>query len=411
VNAAGWTIAAAAIVCIVLRPFRISEAWWATAGALGLMLCGAIAPLDALRAAGRGTDVYLFLIGMMALAGFANVEGVFAWIAAYAVRAAGASRARLFALVYGAGIATTALLSNDATVVVLTPAVIAALRRYDAPPLPYVVACALVANAASFVLPISNPSNLLVFAGRMPPLAQWLPVFALPSLAAIGVTFACARWTYRASLTGGTASDPADAAQAPAPLALALLALSACAIVATSALGGPLGVATCACGALTWLAAIIRNRPAGGRIAREIAWPIVVLTAALFVIVAAADAGGGLAASHAVLVWCAHLAAPWPPLATGFAVALAANVANNLPVGLNLGEVMPALHASAQTSAAALIGVNLGPNATVNGSLATVLWLTIVRRADVDVSPLAFARVGIPATIAALAAALLLLPR
>jgi arsenical pump membrane protein len=112
-----------------------------------------------------------------------------------------------------------------------------------------------------------------------------------------------------------------------------------------------------------------------------------------------------------VLVWCAHLAAPWPPLATGFAVALAANVANNLPVGLNLGEVMPALHASAQTSAAALIGVNLGPNATVNGSLATVLWLTIVRRADVDVSPLAFARVGIPATIAALAAALLLLPR
>ena len=103
---------------------------------------------------------------------------------------------------YGVGVATTALLSNDATIVVVTPAVIGALRRYDAPPLPYVVACALVANAASFLLPISNPSNLLVYAGRMPPLGEWLQAFALPSLAAIVVTFAVACWFFRRDLGG-----------------------------------------------------------------------------------------------------------------------------------------------------------------------------------------------------------------
>ena len=409
-SVAGWAIAAAAIVCIVLRPFRISEAWWATAGALGLMLCGAIAPLAALRALGRGTDVYLFLIGMMALAEYAKAEGVFAWLAAQAVRAAGTSRARLFALVYGTGIATTALLSNDATVVVLTPAVIAAVRRCGAPPLPYVVACALVANAASFVLPISNPSNLLVFAGRMPPLAGWLAVFALPSLAAIGVTFAVARLAYRRELRAPSAAG-GEPVPAPARLATIALVLAAAVVVATSALGGPLGAATCACGAATWLATLVRDRSDAGRIGREIAWPIVVLTAALFVIVTAVDGGGGFAASSALIDACARLAAPWPALATGFAVAVAANAANNLPVSLNLGEVLPATPAVLHASQAALVGVNLGPNATVNGSLATVLWLAIVRRADVEVTPLAFARVGIPATIAALAAALLLLPR
>ncbi len=157
---------------MIVRPFRVHEAWWAAGGAIALMLAGAISPPAAVRAIGRGTDVYLFLAGMMALAAYANVAGVFAWVAALAVRIAGASRLRLFVLIYVAGIVTTALLSNDATVVVLTPAVIDALRRYDASPRPYVIACALIANAASFVLPISNPSNLLVFAGRMPPLGR-----------------------------------------------------------------------------------------------------------------------------------------------------------------------------------------------------------------------------------------------
>ena len=72
---------------------------------------------------------------MMALAAYAQLAGIFDWIAVRVVRIAGTSRRRLFALVYVAGIVTTALLSNDATIVALTPAVISVLRRYDAAPL------------------------------------------------------------------------------------------------------------------------------------------------------------------------------------------------------------------------------------------------------------------------------------
>jgi arsenical pump membrane protein len=362
-----------------------------------------------LAALGRGTDVYLFLVGMMALAGFAQVTGIFDWIAAHTVRIAGPSRLRLFALVYVAGIGTTALFSNDATIVALTPAVIGALRRYDAKPLPYITVCALIANAASFLLPISNPSNLLVFAGRMPTLGTWLQTFALPSCAAIAVTFAVATWFYRNDLRGRAERVDAAIGRTPAPLATAVMTAAAAVIVMTSALGGPLGAATFACGAIAWIATALRDRAGAATIVRDVSWRIVALTAALFVIVTALDDAGGFAATRATFAWCEHLAAPWSALATGFIVAAASNAINNLPVGLNLGETLPAMHATMRASAAALVGVNLGPNATVNGSLATLLWLDIARREKIAVSKAAFARIGVLATVPALTAALLCL--
>jgi arsenical pump membrane protein len=345
---------------------------------------------------------------MMALAAYAQLTGIFDWIAVHAVRIAGPSRFRLFALVYVAGIGTTALLSNDATIVALTPAVISALRRYDAAPLPYVTLCALVANAASFLLPISNPSNLLVFAGRMPSLQQWIVPFALPSAAAIAVTFAVAWWFFRSDVRGRAANVAVPDPGTFDTLAAVLLAAATVVMVVTSARGGALGEATFGCGAFVLIATLVRDRAGALVIVRGISWRIIALTAALFAIVTAVDDHGGFAASRAALAWCEHLAAPWAALATGFIVAAASNAINNLPVGLNAGETLPAMHASAHTAAAALIGINLGPNATVNGSLATLLWLGIVRKANIAVSPLAFARVGLLTTIPALTLALLL---
>jgi arsenical pump membrane protein len=107
---------------------------------------------------------------------------VFDWLAALAVEHARGSPQRLFTLVYGVGAAVTVLLSNDATAIVLTPAVYAATRAAGATPLPYLFVCAFIANAASFVLPISNPANLVIFGSHMPHLAAWLAQFGLPSV-------------------------------------------------------------------------------------------------------------------------------------------------------------------------------------------------------------------------------------
>src|SRR5579871_3573243 len=149
-----WTIAGAAICGLIFRPKGWPEAIWVCSGGALVVTLRLLDPSAALRAVAKGTDVYLFLAGMMLLAELARRKGVFDWLAALAVRAAKGSRSRLFSLVYGVGILVTVFLSNDATAVVLTPAVYAAVKRAKADPLPYLLICAFIANAASFVLPI-----------------------------------------------------------------------------------------------------------------------------------------------------------------------------------------------------------------------------------------------------------------
>ncbi|HWT06738.1 MAG TPA: SLC13 family permease [Xanthomonadales bacterium] len=396
-----------ALLGVLFRPGRVNEAWWAVGGALALIAARAVSAHDAGAALARGSDVYLFLIGMMALAGFTQAEGVFDWIATRAVQAARGSRSRLLLLVYGAGVATTAFLSNDATIVVLTPAVLAAVRRTDARPHAYVFACALVANAASFVLPIANPSNLLFFADKMPPLGAWLASFALASAASVALTYAALALLFRRDVAAPLVVQDGHA-PAPRPLASVVLAVSAIVLVLTSSLNGPLGQMTFGCGLVAALLSATRTRSAPLRIARGIAWPVVALTAALFVLVEALDAAGASALPRALFAWASQQAAPVAQAGVALAAALASNLVTNLPVGLDMGKYAGATHPPAALSAAVLVGVNVGPNLTANGSLATLLWLAILRREGIAIGPLRFAAVGIVAAPLALIAAALL---
>src|SRR5580692_6409260 len=98
-----WIVAAVTILLILIRPKKIPEAVWACCGALLLVVFQLLSPRDALAAAGRGTDVYLFLTGMMVLAELARLEGFFDWVAVIALEAAKGSRKRLFVIVYAVG--------------------------------------------------------------------------------------------------------------------------------------------------------------------------------------------------------------------------------------------------------------------------------------------------------------------
>jgi arsenical pump membrane protein len=405
-------ICAASIAGVLLRPRRLPEWAFALAGAIALVAFGLVPPLDAGAAIARGTDVYLFLTGMMVLAELARREGVFDWVAGHAVAAAHGSRARLFALVYATGVCVTIVLSNDATAVVLTPAVAAAIRAAKVPPLPYLFACAFVANAASFVLPISNPANLVVFAGGMPALGRWLASFALPSLVTIGATFALLALASRADLSG----DAAAAGDVP-PLrttgrvTLAGIAFTALALVIASAFDAPLGVTTFACGAIAFVATGAFDRAAFGGVARGVSWSVLVLVAGLFVLVRGLESTGLLAAARAG----AAAAAAWPPVLSHLmgagVAALASNLANNLPAGLLAGSAASSLHGHEGFRAAVAIGIDLGPNLSVTGSLATVLWLTALRREGIDVSAARFLRTGAVVMPLALVLAVLALSR
>ena len=240
-----WTIAAGTIAGILFRPRHWPEAIWACLGAALLVLFRLLPPSSAWSAIGKGTDVYLFLTGMMLLAELARREGVFDWLAGHAVQSAGGSRTKLFALVYGVGILVTVFLSNDATAVVLTPAVYAAVKKARVDALPYLLACAFIANAASFVLPISNPANLVVYGKLIPPLLPWLKMFFLPSIISILVTFLALRLISDKALQGKTEDALAGPQLSPEGRHAAWgIAIAGAVLISASALGWDLGLPT-----------------------------------------------------------------------------------------------------------------------------------------------------------------------
>jgi arsenical pump membrane protein len=390
-----WIISLSSILLMLIRPRGIAEAWWVGGGAVLLVLTRLLPLAGAAHAIHQGLDVYLFLIGMMLLAETARHEGVFDWIASIAVGHARGSATRLFLLIYLAGTVVTIFLSNDATAVVLTPAVLAAVRHAKVQPRPYLLVCALIANAASFVLPISNPANLVIFDAHMPTLTNWLRIFLLPSVVSILATYLILYFLFRLELAETITDISRDRhLNDGGKAALAGIVISAVVLLAASGLGWQLGAPTSAVGVLAVLMVSMRDRRAAQTVIRGVSWSIVPLVAGLFMIVEALNRGGMLHLAARGIHWVASLPSVAGKLAAGFAVALLSNGMNNLPVGLAGGSALRHAHLGGAIQHAVLVGVDLGPNLSVTGSLATILWLIVLRREGVEVTGWEFLKVG-----------------
>ncbi len=409
---ATWGIAAAATAGVIIRPFSWPEFIWAVMGAVLLVMLGLLSVPDALTGVEKGTDVYLFLTGMMLLAELARQNGLFDWLAAKAAKLAKGSATRLFTLVFCVGTVVTAFLSNDATAVVLTPAVAAMVKAADAgEPLPFLFICAFIANAASFVLPISNPANLVIYGSHMPPLLHWLPQYALPSVLAILATYVMLRWTQRERLRQEISSHVDVPELSTAGKAAALgIAGTAVVLLASSAFGVQLGLPTFLAGVAT--AALVWLRAKSGLLGvlKDISWSVLPLVAGLFVLVEALEKTGVTANLAALLHEFIQNSATLAAWTSGVALAVACNLVNNLPAGLLAGRVVEIAEVPDHVRSAVLIGVDLGPNLSVTGSLATILWLTALRREGQNVGAWAFLKLGTlvmpPALLLAIASAL-----
>jgi len=400
-------IVAISILLMLVRTRNIPEVYWISGGVVLLLGLRLITFRLAQQAFVKALDVCLFLIGMMLLSELAREHGVFDWLSSIAIRNSQGSCLRLFAFVYVIGTSVTILMSNDATAVVLTPAILAAVRRARVQPLPYLFVCAFIANAASFVLPISNPANLVVFQGAMPPLANWMLAFSVPSVLSIVTTFFVLRWLFKDQLQAGLDSAVEEVKlNANGKLVVACVGLIIAVLLIASWKGKDLGLPTCLAALSITLLVCGKERVNPLRVAREISWSTLALVVGLFVMVDAAEMIGAMEYTKRWLADAAHLSLAGGQMLTGFAVGIANNLVNNLPLGLIAGSTVQASHATEAIANAVLIGVDLGPNLSITGSLATILWLIALRKEKLDVSFWDFFRVGVIAMPAALFAAL-----
>jgi arsenical pump membrane protein len=403
----GWVvlaIVAVTLAALVLRPRGLGEAWAAAAGAIAMFLAGAVGPADVVATLRETWDVLAFLLGMMALTWLAEEAGVFDRLAGWVARGARGNGLALFALVFALAAAVTALLSLDVTVLILTPVVYALTVRLRLDALPFMFACTFVANTGSLLLPISNLTNLLVYSQLGLGFGDFAARMWLPNLVAILVNFAIFLWLFRERLP--ERFDPLADNLPPADwwLATAAVVLTAtlAGLLALGLLRLPLAWAALAGGATLFVVGLAGRRTRAADAARAISWPLFIFVLGMFLVVRGFE--------H---LWLDRLRIALPADPT-VALALAAcgnalgsNIVNNVPMTLlSLSLIARAAGPAREAMAyGALVGANIGPTLTTFGSLATMLWLTLIRRRGLDVSAIEYMKVALLTTPAVLAAA------
>ncbi len=393
-----WLVLAVVVVTLALmltRPRGVPEAWFALAGAVAMLALRAVPVRAVPRLVDQTSGVLLFLLGMMVATGIVERAGLFALLAESCVRLARGNGVRLFVFIFLLGAIVTATLSLDVTVIMLTPIVyaLAARRRLDA--LPFMFACTFVANTASLVFPVSNLTNLLVYNRLGISFATFTAVMWLPNLVAVGVNLAIFLWLFRDRLPRAIpAAAELDAKSEAGWLWLtgAVLIVTLAALFTLGLLGRPLWWASLAGGAVLLLAAIATRRIGWRQLGDDVSVPLFVFVVSMVIVVAGVER-----------TWFDRVTLPFPApvlpaLALGLgAGAIGSNIVNNVPMTvLALSWLQRSPAESLQPLAfGTLLGTNIGPALTTYGSLATMLWLSLVRRHGMDISTRAYMRVSL----------------
>ena len=375
----------------VVRPWGWGEAVAAVPAAILVIAVGAISPHRALVEAERLGPIIGFLAAVLILAQLCQDEGLFRACGNWMARGVGKRPARLLIRVFIVASVTTAVLSLDATVVLLTPIVFATAARLSARAKPYVYATTHLANSASLLLPVSNLTNLIAFAASGLSFPRFAGLMLIPWLAAIAVEYLVFRRFFRTDLNvTPTPTQAAGTAGLPV-FALVVLAATLAGFAVTSLAGVNPAWAAAAGAAVLGVRALVRRHTTPAAVWRAAGVPFLAFVLALGIVVTGVTENGLAGALTRVMPSGTALPAL---LATAALAAALANVINNLPAVLVLLPLAAATGPGAVL--AVLIGTNIGPNLTYAGSLATLLWRRVLREHGQDEPDLAeFTRLGL----------------
>jgi arsenical pump membrane protein len=408
VNGPWPEVVALALLAVVLvfamaQPRGLPEATAAVPAAALLVGLGVVSPTSAWDQIRQLGPTVGFLAAVLVLSYLADQEGVFSWLGDRLAAASGGRPRRLLALVFVAASLTTAVLSLDATVVLLTPVVFGTAARLRLRAKPHVYACTHLANSASTLLPVSNLTNLLAFSASGLSFLGFAGLMALPWLAAVAVEFAVFRWFFRTDLLDPVETAPPRPTGQRTPwFAFAVLAATLVGFGLSGLVGlEPVWVAVA--GAVLLAGRGLARRAVGvGRLVREASPLFCLFVFALGIIVAGVT-------SHGLGALMAGAVPSRPGLLALLAVAglsaVLANVVNNLPATLVMiaavgaAPVAPPPGDTAWAHAglllAVLLGVNIGPNLTYVGSLATLLWRRVLAGGEAAPTLAEFSRLGL----------------
>ena len=411
-------LALATVALLIGRPKGLPEGAAALMGAAAFLVTGLLLPAAAVSAIVRDWNVFLFLLGLMLASGLAEQAGLFDWLARVAARRSFRSVRVLFFYIAAVVVVVTVVLTNDTAALVLTPIVYTVVVTLGLEPLPFLFATTFLANAASLILPISNPLNFIVADSFNLGLLNYLAAMWLPALAAAALTTLLLFLLFRRSLTGHfEVTAVSDAGRTPAVTDTAIILILLGAAYITGSLAGiPLGLISVVGASVLVLNSWRRVELDWPETYRAINLQVFGFLAGMIVVVQGLSNTGVLRSFGQLVVRLSGSGNVGTVTVTTAAAAIGSNIINNLPAGLALSATFHqhvALTAAHRTLAAysTIIGCDLGPNLTHIGSLSAMIWLLILRKRGVEVSVLDYLKIGViltPVTLAAAVAALLI---
>jgi arsenical pump membrane protein len=395
---------AAVLAFALIRPRGLAEAVVAVPAAGLLLVTGVIPVDDAAAEVARLFPVVAFLAAVLVLAQLCDDEGLFHAAGVLMARWGAGDPRRLLGVVFVVAAGVTAILSLDATVVLLTPVVLATARTLHVPAAPHAYATAHLANSASLLLPVSNLTNLLAFAAAGLSFLHFAALMTLPWLAALVCEYLVLRLLFRRDLqVRPQRTEPLPRAELPV-FVLSVLGLTLAGFAVTSLFGLSPAWAALAGALVLGARSLAQRRSTVGGIVRSANLPFCAFVLCLGIVVDAVMRHGLDDVMAEVLPRGDTLPAL---LGVAAVAALLSNVVNNLPATLVLLTLVAG--AGPAVVLAVLIGVNVGPNLTYLGSLANLLWRNVVRNSDVPAGALRFSAVGlasVPVTLVACVLAL-----
>jgi arsenical pump membrane protein len=354
-------------------------------GVAGLVAAAAARPAEARAAASQDWPPFVLVTGLLLIGLVANSDGLFA-AAGYRLSRLANSGVALFAgSVVMVGV-VTAVLNLDTSVAFLTPVLVYTARSRGGGEAPLLYGCLLLSNAGSLFLPGSNLTNLIVFGHMHLSGARFFSRMWAPALAALLVTALAVAVLERRGLRVGR-GDAVEPPRRSFGLGLVAMASATALIVLLAAPALPV--------AAVGLAAV-GIRLAGGKSTRRevsevLGMPVLV---GLFGVAVALGTLGRVWSGPSTLVGNLDT---W---GTALVAALGAVLFNNLPAASLLAARVP------ERPLSLLIGLDLGPNLCVTGSLAWLLWLRSARSAGARPSLGRASRIGVVAVPLSMAAAL-----
>ncbi|HEX5165086.1 MAG TPA: ArsB/NhaD family transporter [Thermomicrobiales bacterium] len=403
-------VALLTIVAVLTRPRGINEGIWALGGGLLLAGTGRLS-LDSVGDVLRDlTGVLIFLIGLFWVTLAARRAGLFERAAHSVVTVSGGSGPWLMLAIFAFGTLTTALLSNDATVVLVTPVVLSACLRLRIAPLPYLFACSFVADTASSLLPVSNPINLL-YAERFDiTFGSHLLLLGLPTIVAVIVNAGVFLLLFRSQLRPGyDLAAVHDWQIAPMTTAdqsiVAGLVLVGIGYIVAGLVGIQPSLVTFAGGVVLAAIAMAGSRVVPADLVQVQPPSLYAFVIGLALVVKAADVNGLLDTLGSAVSRANDAGGLSGLLAITFGTALGTNIVNNWTMALAVTGPLARSDAGDLFVAGSMLGADIGPNLSVVGSLATLIWLTEVRRGGLAVSGRTYLRLGLLTTIPTILAA------